>query len=176
MLFRASSVTPIKRIFPFDSGGFRDELYASAFHRDMHLEDFGLEPSIETPGRVISLFFETPDAYLKARSLSTFALDASEMEAKSYAALISQRLSNTLDNRVSGIEIQFEGSLNIHNSIEAVVLPDTLFSSPVIQAKLTAAKIEALPYPQIDRQRPSEYVTKLFELCFEYYRRSGLMK
>ncbi|PIT00454.1 hypothetical protein TSA1_06545 [Bradyrhizobium nitroreducens] len=81
-----------------------------------------------------------------------------------------------MDNRVSGIELQFEGPLAIDGAIEAIILPDTLYCSPFIQSKLTRSKIEALPYPQIDRQRPSEYVTKIFDLCFEYYRRSGLMK
>jgi len=62
-LFRNSAVTPIKRIFPFDSGGFHNELYADAFHKEMKLDDFGLEPDQDTPGRVISLFFESADAY-----------------------------------------------------------------------------------------------------------------
>jgi hypothetical protein len=52
LLFRSSVVNPIKRIFPFDSGGFHDELYADAFHKDMKLDDFGLEPDINTRGRV----------------------------------------------------------------------------------------------------------------------------
>jgi hypothetical protein len=175
-LFKNKTVSPIKRIFPFDSGGFHKELYADAFHKDMKLDHFGLEPEIDTPGRVISLFFETPDAYLRARSAPSVILDASELEAKSYLAFISQRLSNTMDNRVSGIELQFEGPLSIRGAVEAVVLPDTLYSSPIIESKLAASRIEALLYPQVDRQRPSEYVTKIFDLCFEYYRRSGLMK
>jgi hypothetical protein len=176
LLFRNTAVTPIKRIFPFDSGGFHEALYKDAFHKDMKLDDFGLEPDKDTPGRVISLFFETADAYLRARAAPSVNLDASELEAKSYMALIGQRLSNTMDNRVSGIELQFEGPLEISGAIDAVILPDTLYSSPFIESKLTALKIEALPYPQIDRQRPSEYVTKIFDLCFEYYQRSGLIK
>jgi len=176
LLFRNTAVTPIKRIFPFDSGGFHKDLYADAFHKDMKLGDFGLEPDIDTPGRVISLFFETTEAYLRARAAPSTTLDASELEARSYMALISQRLSNTMDNRVSGIELQFEGPLMIDGAVDAVVLPDTLCSSPLIESKLAASRIEALPYPQVDLQRPSEYVTKIFDLCFEYYRRSGLMK
>jgi hypothetical protein len=176
LLFRNAAVVPIKRLFPFDSGGFHKELYADAFHKDMKLDDFGLEPDADTPGRVVSLFFESIDAYLRARAAQSVPLDASELEARSYLALISQRLSNTMDNRVSGIELQFEGPLKIDGAVDAIILPETLYSSPLIQSKLTASKIEGLPYPQVDRQRPSEYVTKIFDLCFEYYRRSGLVK
>lgn len=176
LLFQNAAVAPIKRIFPFDSGGFHKALYADAFHKDMRLDDFGLEPDVETPGRVISLFFETADAYLHARSAPSVALDPSELEAKGYQALISQRLSNTMDNRVSGIELQFEGPIKIDGTVHAVVLPDTLYSSPLIQEKLDSLRIEPLLYSQVERQRPSEYVTRIFDLCFEYYRRSGLMK
>jgi hypothetical protein len=141
----------------------------------MSLGDFGLEADITTPGRIISLFFGTTESYLKARPANPPSLDATELEAKSYFALISQRLSNSMDNRVSGIEIQFEGPLNIDGAVEAVILPDTLNDSPTIRENLARANIVALPYSQIDRQRPSEYVTKLFELCYEYYKRSGLL-
>lgn len=175
MLFNTSTVTPIKRVFPFDSGGFNEQLYADAFHRDMHLEDFGLEPDPNTPGRVVSLFFRTPESYLKAKPTDSISLDPAELEARSYLALINQRLSNNMDNRVSGVEIQFEEPLPIADGLEAIILPDTLYSSPSIAAKLSALKVEALPYDQIDRQRPSEYVTKLFDLCTDYYRKRGLI-
>lgn len=175
MLFRASHITPIKRIFPFDSGGFANDFYANAIHRDMQLDDFSLEPDLATPGKVISLFFDNTTDYLRSRPSPTIDLDATQFEARSYHALISNRLSNNIDNRVSGIEIQFEGALKLAGAVEAIILPDTLYSSPLIQSKLANSKIAPLPYPQIDRQRPSEYVTKLFELCFEYYSRIGLI-
>jgi hypothetical protein len=68
LLFRSGSITPIKRVFPFDSGGFAKALYADAMHVDMKLEDFLLESDPETPGRVISLFFESVEQYLRARA------------------------------------------------------------------------------------------------------------
>lgn len=175
LLFKNDTIRPIKRIFPFDSGGFNQEFYADAFHRDMKLEDFGLEPDPTTPGRVVSLFFGSDESYLKARPISTLTADPTELEAVSYHALISQRLSNTLDNRVSGIEIQFEGSLALDGNVEAAILPDSLLSSPTLAGALKAKGIAPLPYAQVDRQRPSEYVTKIFDLCFEYYRRVGLL-
>jgi hypothetical protein len=97
LLFRSGSATPIKRVFPFDSGGFAEALYASAMHVDMKLEDFLLESDPETPGRVISLFFESVDNYLRARATDKIALDATELEAKSFHSLISNQLSNMVD-------------------------------------------------------------------------------
>ena len=174
ILFRSASVHPIKRIFPFNSGGFEKQ-YANALHRDMKLVDFGLEPDPATPGRIISFFFDSVEEYLRARPNPSLKIDPAELEAASYYALIGQRLSNSADNRVSGIEIQLEGDLTLTKSVEAIILPAPLYESPRIQSKLTGAGIATLPYPQIDRQRPSEYVTKIFDLCYEYYKRSGLL-
>ena len=176
LLFRNGSVRPIKRVFPFDTGGFATDLYADAFHKDMNLEDFGLAPDPATPGRVISLFFGSAEDYLLARPLSSVPVAPTELEALSYHALISQRLSNNLDNRVSGIEIQFEGNLPLTGNIEAVVAPGPILDDDQIRGKLVSARATAIPYPQIDRQRPSEYVTKVFDLCAEYYRRIRLIR
>lgn len=175
LLFRAASIHPIKRVFPFDSGGFHNDFYADAMHRDMGLEDFGIEPTPNTPGRVISLFFGSVELYLKATPVGSLDLDPSELEAISYHALISQRLSNSADNRVSGIEIQLEGKLALNKNVEAVILPGPMADSVTVKAKLDNFGIVPLPYPQIARQRPSEYVTKIFDICYEYYRRMKLL-
>jgi hypothetical protein len=175
LLFRAGSVAPIKRIFPFDSGGFAKDLYADAMHIDMRLADFLLEPDPQTPGKVISLFFDTVDDYLRAHAKREIIVDATELEAKSFHSLISNRLSNAADNRVAGIEVQFEGPISLSDNVDAVILPDTLASSDKLLSQLSAASIEPIIYTQIDRQRPSEYVTTIFTLCFEYYQRKALM-
>lgn len=175
VLFRSASIHPIKRLFPFDSGGFHNDLYADAFHRNMELADFGLEPDPKTPGRLISLFFGSVESYLRAQPLSSVNLDPSELEAISYHALITQRLSNSADNRVSGIEVQLEGSVTLGGNVDAVVLPGTLLDSKEISRKLADSKAVPLPYPQISRQRPSEYVTRIFDICYEYYERVGIL-
>jgi hypothetical protein len=175
LLFRSTAVRPIKRVFPFDSGAFDQELYANALHRDMKLDDFGLQPDPSTPGRLISLFFGSVESYLRARPAPNVQLDPANLEAISYQALIGQRLSNSADNRVSGIELQLEGGLKFEKNVEAVILPGTLLDSPNVREKLKAARISPLPYSQIDRQRPSEYVTRIFDTCYEYYRKIGLL-
>lgn len=176
LLFRSAAIHPIKRVFPFDTGAFKNDMYRDALHKKMELNDFGLAPDPSTPGRVISLFFGSVEAYLSARADSSSQFDPAIPEAVSYHALITQRLSNSVDNRVSGIEVQLEGELDLDGNVEAVVLPSTLLDSPTLQAQLLAKKIAPLPYAQIERQRPSEYVTKIFEICSEYYKRVGLVK
>ena len=88
---------------------------------------------------------------------------------------MSQKLSNSSDNRVSGIEVQFEGSLDLRGRAQAVVLPGPLIDSPEVRRQLSTLKIEPLPYRQIDRMKPSEYVNTIFDTCYQYYREIGLI-
>jgi len=143
-------------------------MYADALHKDMVLDDYGLDPNPDTPGKVISLFFGTVDSYLDAHPVPKVDVAPTEFEAISYHALISQKLSNTRDNRISGIELQLEGELDITGRVEAIVLPGTLLDDPALHSKLASSGIVPLPYRQIDRQRPSEYVSELFDLCYDY--------
>lgn len=176
LLFKTASISPIKRIFPFDTGAFRNGLYDKAMHRDMDVEDFGLEEDVSTPGRIISLFFGSVEAYLEAKALDNLALDAAEFEAASYHALSSSKFGNEFDNRVSGVELQFEGPIQIKGNVEAVILSKTLLDSPGVKAKLKGKNIKPLVYRQIGQQKPSEYTSAIFDTCYEYYERTRLMK
>jgi hypothetical protein len=42
-------------------------------------------------------------------------------------------------------------------------------------AKLAALKIDVLPYPVYGRMRPSEFMSTISTLCFDYYVRTGLI-
>lgn len=175
LLFRNDAIQKIKRVFPFDSGGFKAEAYADAIHRRMKLDDFGLDPDPATPGRVVSLFFDSVEDYLLSRPKTPGAFDPTQMEAISYEALIGQRLSNSPDNRVSGVEVQLEGELTLHGTVEAVCLPSTALDSAVTRANLKTMRVEPLPYRQTGRMRPSEYVHTIFDQCYAYYRSVGLL-
>jgi hypothetical protein len=170
-LFRNSAITKIKRVFPFVSGAFAGRIYTSALHEDMDLADFALEPKPSTPGKVISLFYGSLEPYLFARPMQAIDIDAAEMEAAAYHALISQRLSNVADDRASAIEIQLEGKLDFRKSVDAVVLPNTIADSKIVRQRLKAMKAEIIAYDELDRRRPNEYVTQIFDLCIEFYKR-----
>ena len=163
-----------KRVFPFDSGAFAAGRYADAVHRDMVLEDFCLEADPNTPGRVISLFFGSVEAYCLANPTSGAPLPVTEFEAQSYAALVASQLRSNTDDRGSAIELQIDVPLNLSTCAEAVVAPGPLLDDPKIRAFLEAHGIERLPYEQLGRQRPSDFVSDLFRICREVLSTAGL--
>lgn len=164
----------IKRIFPFDSGGFIGKFYDRFLHEKMKLGDFGLESDPSTPGRVISQFFGSVPQYLLGKPKPPESLDPSEFEAQSYLALIHTKDANAIDSRGSGIEVQTEDSLPLEKSVAAVILPST-FADGKIGAKLKSLGIDLLPYKIFERTRPSEHMSEITSICFNYYVRIGLI-
>jgi hypothetical protein len=174
LILRPSWRPPVKRIFPFDTGAFKNEMYAAYLHKSMQLEDFGLTPNMTTPGKVISIFFGSPSAYMLGKSELKAEFDAAEFEAHSYSALIGAKDSNSIDSRGSSIEVQVGEEIKLRNAVAAVALP-SMFADGATGAKLSALKIEMLPYRTYERMKPGEYTSKLSELCFDFCLRQKLI-
>ena len=175
ILFRNDGMPAPTRVFPFDSGAFCAGHYAGAVHCDMELEDFGLEAHPSTPGRVISLFFGSVEAYYLASPAADASPPTTQFEAQSYAALIASQVRSNTDDRGSAIEIQTRVPLRLSACAEAVVAPGPLLDDPDIRTFLQRHAIQPLPYDQLGRQRPSDFVSDIFRICREYYRSRGLL-
>ncbi|GGE60577.1 hypothetical protein GCM10011317_17990 [Niveispirillum cyanobacteriorum] len=164
----------IKRIFPFDSGAFSIQLYNAYMHKKMQLTDFSLEPDPSTPGRLISLFFGSVESYLAANPSINRIFDPSEFEALSYQALVNAKEGNSIDSRGSGIEVQTEQEIPLKDNVEAVIIPSAFVDGKTGDL-LKKMGIHPIPYSIFDRSRPSEYFSKLTELCLSYYLSRGLV-
>jgi len=174
LIFKPDWAGAIKRIYPFDSGAFEGGFYQAYLHKAMRLADFGLEPNAATPGKLIDCFFGSVPAYLQGRPTATPPFDPSEFEALSYHALINAREGNSIDSRGSGVEIQTDASLPIAEAVSAVVLPST-FADGSTGKTLQALGIDPLPYRVAARSRPSEYMSTITDICFNYYIRTNLI-
>ena len=119
--------------------------------------------------------FDSVDAYLRSRPKHPKEIDPIQLEARSFAAMINNRLPNSMDNRASAIEVQFEGPLGLSGNVDAVILPGPLADSPSLRERLVDARVHVLPYSQVDGLRPSEYVHTLFDVCYRYYVDLGIL-
>jgi hypothetical protein len=174
LLFDPDRITSLKRVFPFDSGAFQSGLYGAYLHKKMKLGDFGLEPDMATPGRLVSLFFGSPQSYLTGRGLDA-RFDPAQFEAASYSALVNAKDGNAIDSRGSGIEIQTEDALRINGSVIAAIIPST-FADGLTGRQIKSLGIEVIGYRTYERTRPGEYTSQLSDLCLNYYVRRKLIK
>lgn len=171
LILKNGADIPIHRIFPFDSGAFAAGMYTNALHRNMKIEDFELAPNNTTPGRLIELFYGNTDNYLQSTPKLNLKFGAMELEAQSYHALISTRLSRTVDNRVSGIEIQTDHTVRASH-IEAAIVPTSLYNDESILNLCKGIGITLIPYRTIDATRPAEYTSAITDHCHSYFSQS----
>ncbi len=172
-IFKPELAATIKRIFPFDSGGFRD-FYSKYMHKQMKLGDFGLEPDPKTPGQVVTQFFGSNPAYLMGRA-NPADLDAAHFEAQSYSAMIVAKGSDSFDSRGSSIELQTGETVSITDMVAAVILPGQ-YDTGILGETLRGIGIETIPYRVTDRSRPNEYVGTVTDLCLRYYVAAGIVQ
>jgi hypothetical protein len=174
LILRREALGAPTRVFPFDSGAFSGERFVQAMHRKMLLEDFALDPDLDTPLKLITLFFGDHDRYYRNVPLQQVAIPALSFEALCYHILITSRHENAFDERISAIELQSTDSFDLSAAVEAVVLPDAFATDEVLQ-RLAALQIAALPYDYIPRLRPESYTGGIYTIVRDYYRRMGYL-
>lgn len=101
LIFMRSFAEEIRRVFPFNTWAYDNDFYRLFLHKNMRLEDFALEPHLDTPGRVVSTFFGSARNYLQARPNLKIEFDPAQFEAKTFAALIDAEKSNAMDMLVA---------------------------------------------------------------------------
>lgn len=173
-ILRPSTAERPRRIFPFDSGAFHADRFSEAMHRKMLRDDFALEPEQSSARKLIRVFFETQERYMRNDPVQDVDLPGLAFEASSYHTLITSRHENMFDERISAIEIQLDHPLPLAGNVEAVVMPDRFAIPEVLQA-ITGMGAVALPYDFIARLRPEAYTGGIYQLVRGYYRQQGYL-
>jgi hypothetical protein len=168
LIFKPNLTAPITRVFPFDSGAFHNGLYAAYLHKHMKLGDFGLEPNLRTPAKVVTQFFGSTRDYLLGKPKANSIFDPAEFEAQSLMALITAKGANNLDGRSASVEIQLAQELSISGAVAAIILPST-FADGDTGVKLKNLGVDVIPYRTFERTRPDDYTTQIANLCINYY-------
>jgi hypothetical protein len=174
IIFKPDRIPDISRVFPFDTGAFQEGFYRSYLHSKMKLGDFGLEPDIASPGKLITLCFGTVPAYLAAKPDTAPNLDVANFEVESYLAMIHSKEGNSVDSRGSGVEVQTRDDLSLAACAAAVILPSG-FADGSTGRRLQSMGIDILPYKAYERFRPNEYTSAMSTICFQYYIKMGLI-
>lgn len=174
LLLNPGSLPRIERMFPFDSGAFVNDAYASHLHRAMKLGDFHLKADVSSAARIVSLFFEGNQSYLKGKARTKLDFPPTQFEAQSYASIISARDSNSIDNRSSAVEAQMKVEFPMFSTVAAVILPSN-FADGETGIKLKSLNIDILPYDTNERSRPNEYIGQIDAICRTYYISRGFI-
>jgi hypothetical protein len=163
-----------KRIFPFDTGAFKGDLYKETMHHRMRFGDFELDASFETPQRLVKAFFGTNTDYIANEPCLKKANDPLDFEVESFIALINDPTKNIRDDRASAIEIQLDKDVTLQGSLVAAILPNDLAKSKLVK-DLGRLKATPLFYSITNRMKPSEHVGSLASTLQNFFREEGFV-
>jgi hypothetical protein len=175
LLIGSALVTTIKRILPFDSGGFVRGLFSEHVHHKMAVRDFELHPSISSADSLIRAFFRSAEAYYMARPELGISIPPSEYEAQAYYDMITDTSKQAFDDRVSAIEVHSDKRLFLREGLLlAIVLPSALLEDSSILNHLAELRATPLTYDLIGRFKSNEYTSEIFRIVRDFYRSRGI--
>lgn len=179
-VFEASSVTSIKRVYPFDSGAFASGRYPT-YIGAMPLKEFEVSGD-ECIGKIIGSFFGSPSRYFKLSPKSRedfeqeFSLNPLDAELSAAIRLAAEGTPTGFDDRRFTIEVQSDSEINLGaiNPI-AVILPEIYLDVEgileTIEGKWNA---EAIGYP-IYPLSLSSYYAVIYKEIHKLYERRGFL-
>lgn len=170
----------IRRVFPFDSGAFRDTRYPDYIkfmdYREFEVDDAG------APRRMISAFFGSAARYFRGEPKgrdafdNEFQLGVLDAEIKALRRLAEDGTPADFDDRRFSIEVQLSSKIDLTvNPPTAVVLPSIYLRDDEIRKRIVDEwKAEPITYEMFGLSQ-DKYDGIIYAKVEEYYRGRGLI-
>lgn len=180
-IFDFSTVTDIRRVFPFDSGAFSRKLYPN-YIQMMPMESFNVGAIADAPAKIVGAFFGSPQNYFglnpKAEKefVREYSLTAMDAEIKALHRLSTERSAATFDDRRLTIEVQTGQSLDL--AIQrpmAVIAPSQYYDDPDFRKHVVEVwGAEPISYPVFSLSIANVYA-QIYERVQQFYTRKGIL-
>jgi hypothetical protein len=156
-VFKATAVTEIARIYPFDTGAYTAELFQQFLHPRMTLNAFSLGADPIAPQRLVTAFFQNNSNYFFGRYRRDLQFEIEQLEAQTYYDIISQTGEIQPDDRRYTVELQTRNPVVLTGSLLCVVLPTQALQCDAIKESVDLWGAQCRTYPVIRGFRMTEY-------------------
>lgn len=153
-----------KRVFPFDSGAFYNQLYKRWFHENSSLLDFEMPAGCSAPELHMGVFFESVEKYFDCEARTPPIPIDGNFEAESIMNMLTDKGSKDSDDRRVAIELQLSKALSIYDErLIGIILPESLVSSTYfIEFLKRTPKTPIVQKYRLQAMKPaSDYQTQL---------------
>lgn len=196
-ILEPESITATKRIFPFDSGAFANNLYDD-FLRGFNLNDFEVGSIPQSTQRLVSAFYGSNNRYFEGKPIPDVSIRPLYIEADSYFQMLKSRAVKyanetsgiAADDRRYTIEVQSQdefdlrperltnadGTVVIRNKVLAVVMPRASLDDPTINEAVTKIwKAHPITYRGIIGANPTEFHGAIRERIGDFLENRGVL-
>jgi hypothetical protein len=182
-LLDPEKISPIKRVFPFDSGAFKLGYYRDFFHVQSKISDFVLEPTIDSVRKIVGAFYVSHAEYYSGSTRKNVELPLRQFEMQGVYEL--SRIPGvqgghpgkpTRDERSSAIEVQVADPINLKEALIAIILPEPYIGDPVTQDALARWGVtEIHAYTTLHNMGGEAWVGQVYEKTRELFKRLGYL-
>jgi hypothetical protein len=183
-VFDAEKVSEIKRIFPFDTGAFAQQLYSDFFDKESQFMDFALTPSLETARKFVGTFYQDNNEYYQGETRKNVDIPLRQFEAQGIYELArlpgvqsSKLQGKTRDERSSALEVQVAQAISLKDALIALVLPEPYLDDKDIQEALIRWNVkEVHTYATLHNMSGEAWVGEIYSIIHRLYKRLGFLK
>jgi hypothetical protein len=177
-------IEPIVRVYPFDTGAFESKMYKEFFDQRAEMNDFALEPTLETVKKLVATFYQNHDEYYTGYSHKNVDLPNRQFEAEGVLELArlpgvqgNPSFAATRDERSSAIEVQVNHPIRFSEALSAIVLPRPYLDDPDIQDALRRWGDPPIvrTYPTLHNMGPEAWVGQIYHIVQEIYEDLGYL-
>jgi len=174
----SSNVGKVKRIFPFDTGAFYNDLYNEHFNtldkkidnkeKLKECESYCLGENMDTPAKFVSAFFGSNERYLTGAFKKDLEFDYFTPTLHKYYSLLCETGKPLSDDRKYSVEIQLENEVALPNNLLAIVIPSKANDKPEVRNLLKKWNTIGLPYYSISSPQTGTLNGALFNEVARY--------
>ncbi len=163
-------------IYPFDTGAFAAGIFKEFMHHKWQKETFALTPDLNTPGKVVTGFYEGRNEDYYFGKAGNKEIEPLKTQVKGYHGLLTASGDTKFDNRGSSVEVAYELSIPINkDNVVAIIFPRYLLDDSDAYSFLTSFAGQLLPYYTSSRETPSSYHAVVYHVAAEFLKSANFI-
>lgn len=131
-VLKGSLIDNKTEVVPFDTGAYAGRMYKYHNGDQIDFEDFAISTDPIAINKLIAKIFGTLRRYVNSDRTSLPNADdlcaPGELDARTYLSLIRADGRNEPDDRVSSVEVAFNGAVSLAEDLIAIIVPHTLWN------------------------------------------------
>lgn len=171
-------------VFPFDTGGALAGVFDRKADREVPLEDYELDPSLEAAGRHIRWAFGDVENYLQGDLRPDVLADVPRHETVTWGfvdiAELASSKRNDADLRASAVEIAYDRHVPLQGNVRLVIIPKQYMEDPNgpnqdFITRLNELGLEWKTYDWQPNRAPDDFLHEINDQVMRFYRENGLI-
>ena len=179
-VFHPDKIKNFRRVFPFDTGAFAFKVYSDFFDKNSKIDDFELEPELDSARKIVGAFYMNHKEYYDGSSRKNVEIGTRQFEAQGIHELSripgTKEVQNVRvrDERSSSIELQVSDPIDLSDNLLAIIIPEPYLDDDEVKNALARWQVKEIEtYPTLHNASGDVWVGEIYIIVRKLYERLG---